>query len=1418
MFRGKKLLFALTIILAVAMGFALVACSGTNVGDDSGVAGISVAERHTGPYVLGEDVDLSEITIIVTYNNGEVKIVPVSDYMLSLEDRELFFTKGTYTVYINYEGATTALQIAVVGADEIANYTAEFKSNGGSLVDSQRGTVIKTFYAPQRPGYTFDGWYTNYDLTGDKVKAPYTLNQNTIFYAKWVDNRRCTITFFDFYGDMVREFEIVYGTSININDYNTYPAPEEIEGMVFSGWSTSGGNTEEITADLSINAIYVSKDCIVQIYTDVDESSTPRVFQKKYGDPFDVNSFVLPTKDGHVSRWVVYKNDELSFEELPSSGVLTVKEEKIVIKAYHVINTYSINIENGKASQIYSNLKSGNIETEPVYRDAEKHQSYTVNYDSNFNISSFTETPYLVNPETIYGYDAVWCLVVQTLTGEIWYNSYNQIWNDVTQQFEAAEGGVKTIYDLCDTDGNYLASINGKIENGLSVLVSVDNIKANITIKPKYIKKNYRVTLRRNKNNAWTEITSFSVPYLSDFKLYDPNMADYEGLSFNNAEDVERSYLFKNVASWINEVDWNDVYWRSDSGLVDDWTIEWFSQPDMSPNAKIDFTETNGALGSVEISGDYTLYCKDTDQRRYDVYVYYDYDFTVDPEAPLSEIYKKRVIYNNLKENDPITLPTGYSSPIIRTYTHDNKNYNISYIFKGWYDFPYNDPSGYTGSLQNPETARNKNVYFYAHYECTTTYNLLVYDKTQKTAYDGRVGYENLGYDVQEESIFYQLSAGSVFDSKTMLYKGRTETGSNTSGQVFYEKYSFIEWFDNELTTEYNSLLSLYGEGDKSASIVALNGLISALNQEITTCEEIWSALYSYDYGSLDKASYESGVLTAYQYNQKQKQKKIYQDQLELIETYSDNQSTRDSYAADMSAYKLYTDSVKTLNYAYDYTDFDIENDNVKYKFLGWYLDENYANLYQNEIDFEWFVTGENLTLYAKWADQEKGTEGLVFQKMVIDGEIVLAVVDLINAATYNTSIYYGCGYNDLENKYYSLNLNDQGNMPINLGTNLDIQIPKEHGGDNTGGYRVIGILAEAFKKFSSSIKSIAMPGTLMFIEERAFYNCNLENFYISSSLYIDADDSRALYQTQSYVVAPEDIDTVGNLQTTGINAQANTLLAYANKSAKDYLTLLSGTTRIAANAFSGASKLKYIDLGDSLVSIGDYALEATALIGHYDTGNTIGTDTLIFPSTLQTIGTYAFKDTVYIRYIQFSGVSSLNNVGLNAFKSTYWYNAHVGPIIINNNLIGIRNGNEIHFEKDINGQIIYYGENLDQARIISGNNYMYYVLNNNRYTLCKVEINDPIHSISSGAFLDYSSIIDVYFFDCSVLTNIYGKAFENCTNIENIYLYGATSSLQLGLAVFKNCPILNVYVPDKDNLHASFDNYASSINLINIV
>ncbi|MGC4421152.1 InlB B-repeat-containing protein, partial [Streptococcus suis] len=42
---------------------------------------------------------------------------------------------------------------------------------------------------PTKEGYTFEGWYDNPGLTGNKITGSLTLKKDTTLYAKWTPNR-----------------------------------------------------------------------------------------------------------------------------------------------------------------------------------------------------------------------------------------------------------------------------------------------------------------------------------------------------------------------------------------------------------------------------------------------------------------------------------------------------------------------------------------------------------------------------------------------------------------------------------------------------------------------------------------------------------------------------------------------------------------------------------------------------------------------------------------------------------------------------------------------------------------------------------------------------------------------------------------------------------------------------------------------------------------------------------------------------------------------------------------------------------------------------------------------------------------------------------------------------------------------------
>ena len=70
-------------------------------------------------------------------------------------------------------------------------YTITYKTNGGEINATSDKVKIGesiSLRTPTRTGFTFDGWYTNEDLTGNPVGSSYTPSSNVTLYAKWKSN------------------------------------------------------------------------------------------------------------------------------------------------------------------------------------------------------------------------------------------------------------------------------------------------------------------------------------------------------------------------------------------------------------------------------------------------------------------------------------------------------------------------------------------------------------------------------------------------------------------------------------------------------------------------------------------------------------------------------------------------------------------------------------------------------------------------------------------------------------------------------------------------------------------------------------------------------------------------------------------------------------------------------------------------------------------------------------------------------------------------------------------------------------------------------------------------------------------------------------------------------------------------------
>ena len=178
------------VVRAAAAGDDLLTFEGLAVG-----LGDFTANGTNYTYTLQNDSGATSTLVTAVSGNGD----PVSINGQALS------TGGSATVAIPKSGTTnivveigtktytlTILRNSGTGGNQgsgggATSYTLTFDTNGGSAiskVSKTSGTTVDlTGYTPTRDGYTFDGWYSNSDLT-IKVTS-IKLTSNTTIYAKW---------------------------------------------------------------------------------------------------------------------------------------------------------------------------------------------------------------------------------------------------------------------------------------------------------------------------------------------------------------------------------------------------------------------------------------------------------------------------------------------------------------------------------------------------------------------------------------------------------------------------------------------------------------------------------------------------------------------------------------------------------------------------------------------------------------------------------------------------------------------------------------------------------------------------------------------------------------------------------------------------------------------------------------------------------------------------------------------------------------------------------------------------------------------------------------------------------------------------------------------------------------------------------
>ena len=274
-------------------------------------------------------------------------------------------------------------------------------------------------------------------------------------------------------------------------------------------------------------------------------------------------------------------------------------------------------------------------------------------------------------------------------------------------------------------------------------------------------------------------------------------------------------------------------------------------------------------------------------------------------------------------------------------------------------------------------------------------------------------------------------------------------------------------------------------------------------------------------------------------------------------------------------------------------------------------------------------------------------------------------------------------------------------------------------------------------------------------------------------------------------------------------------------------ITLSESTETIGDYAFEGCSQLESICNWDNVETISSYAFKDCSSLGEislpsqlttinqnaFDGCSEMYTNTNI-PNSVVSIGSGAFRDCTNFKYVNTSGEDETLNLGSIKHINTYmFYNCQsLTKIKINDNITIIDSSafanclNLTSVSISITSQLKNINENafkgcgnLTELRLPD----LTYI-GNSAFEGCTSYKNDDngliipstLKSMGNACFKN-SGIKKLSISNNLYLTEIPSSAFENCENLEEVFIYDSISNIEtIGTSAFKNCQ--NLYYVSK--------------------
>ena len=297
-------------------------------------------------------------------------------------------------------------EIILLANYQIINYDITYVLDGGTNNPSNPSTYnveeTITFKTPTntKTGYTFDGWYTDFEFINKFDSIAKGTTGNITLYAKWIPNKY-TITFNLGDGESLsiganQELQFDYLSQIN-------GLPNAIkENYTFAGWQYNGqtivdGMTYIWATDITLTPVFRLKDYTITINLaggNINDSSDSITNIVNYNDNIldKINSLIEsnPVRLGYGFKGWSLNGKILTGDELATSSLE-------VLAVWEIIN-YTINYELDGGTNNLANISQYNIElgTITLYEPTKEGYNFIGWYLNNslvgtINIDTFND-------------------------------------------------------------------------------------------------------------------------------------------------------------------------------------------------------------------------------------------------------------------------------------------------------------------------------------------------------------------------------------------------------------------------------------------------------------------------------------------------------------------------------------------------------------------------------------------------------------------------------------------------------------------------------------------------------------------------------------------------------------------------------------------------------------------------------------------------------------------------------------------------------------------------------------------------------------------------------------------------------------------------------------------------------------------